>query len=318
MRRLISRFWLLLATMSLLVVTTGCFQAASGEPDSPPPAAVGQASSPTPEIPTDIPSETPEPTTDDAGLFPATNTPPPVPPASATPTATLAIAAVGTPTPPSDDLQGLPPEQAIDPNSTPAAPVVETLSPARQTATAIINADATANAELTLGSPGNATNVFPIPTSTPFGTPQDGGGLLPTATPGGGVIATTVPGGVPGQCIHTVAPGDNLFRISLRYDVPIETIAAANPTKISTINIIVVGDQLVIPNCTGGTTTQPPTTGTCNPNVPGSYRFTHVVRQYETLFSISMQYNSPVASIAACSNIPNINLIYINQTLYIP
>lgn len=61
---------------------------------------------------------------------------------------------------------------------------------------------------------------------------------------GGGVPSTpTTPGG--GGTVYTVQQGDTLFQISLRYGVLVNSIAAAN--GISNINMIYIGQQLVIP-----------------------------------------------------------------------
>ncbi len=51
----------------------------------------------------------------------------------------------------------------------------------------------------------------------------------------------------PGQCryYHTVRPGENLYRISLAYGVPMSTIAAAN--GIVNYNLIYAGQTLCIP-----------------------------------------------------------------------
>src|SRR5262245_13812523 len=51
---------------------------------------------------------------------------------------------------------------------------------------------------------------------------------------------------------HTVAAGQNLFRISLRYGVSMSSIAAAN--GIGNINLIYVGQKIYVP-CNGTTTT---------------------------------------------------------------
>jgi LysM repeat protein len=62
---------------------------------------------------------------------------------------------------------------------------------------------------------------------------------------------TTPPGPTPpppsGQCryYHTVRPGENLYRISLAYGVPMSTIAAAN--GIVNYNLIFAGQTLCIP-----------------------------------------------------------------------
>jgi LysM repeat protein len=67
------------------------------------------------------------------------------------------------------------------------------------------------------------TQVAPVPTSV----------VVPTATPAGGVRT------------YTVQPGDNLFRISLRFGVPLTRLAQAN--GIFNYNIVYVGQVLVIP-----------------------------------------------------------------------
>jgi len=59
--------------------------------------------------------------------------------------------------------------------------------------------------------------------------------------PGGGTV-TPVPGGR----THLVAPGENLFRISLRYGTTVQALAAANKT-ITNVNLIFVGQVLQIP-----------------------------------------------------------------------
>ena len=62
--------------------------------------------------------------------------------------------------------------------------------------------------------------------------------------PGGGTTPT--PGATPpGGRTHTVAPGENLFRISLRYGTTVQALAAAN--NITNINLIFVGQMLKIP-----------------------------------------------------------------------
>jgi LysM repeat protein len=110
----------------------------------------------------------------------------------------------------------------------------------------------------------------------------------------------------------TVA-GDNLFRISLRYGVTINDIAAAN--GISNPSIILVGQTLTIPGCNGGT--NPVTPGAPSPGT-GTCANTYTTQQGDTLFEISLQFGVPVNSIAAANNISNINLIFINQQLCIP
>ena len=58
--------------------------------------------------------------------------------------------------------------------------------------------------------------------------------------------------------IHTVQPGENLFRISLGYGLSWTVVAQAN--NLTNVDIVYVGQQLCIP--TGGGTTPPPPAGT--------------------------------------------------------
>jgi putative chitinase len=59
----------------------------------------------------------------------------------------------------------------------------------------------------------------------------------------------TIPAEVPaeptGERTHVVQPGENLFRIALKYGVTVEAIAVAN--DISNVNLIYPGQELRIP-----------------------------------------------------------------------
>lgn len=154
-------------------------------------------------------------------------------------------------------------------------------------------------------------NVFIVP--TPTVTPEN---LIPTLTPTQefAIAPTTQPitGNTgSGSCTRVVQAGDNLFRISLQYGVQIRDIAAAN--GIANPDLIIVGQTLNIPNCSGGVTNPGGSTG--GGSAGG---ITHVVEQGETLYQISLQYNVPIRSIAAANGIQNVNLIYFNQQLTIP
>ncbi len=158
--------------------------------------------------------------------------------------------------------------------------------------------DMTATAEsFFLVDTATATPDLFIPTLTP--TPDFGSG-----------IATPAPNFGSGQCTHVVRAGDNLFRLSLQYNVPIRDIAVAS--GVANPDLIIVGQTLTIPNCSGGV----PGGGTVGGGGAGG--ITHVVEQGETLYQLSVRYNVPIRNIQAANGIQNVNLIYFNQRLTIP
>ena len=63
----------------------------------------------------------------------------------------------------------------------------------------------------------------------------------PTATP----VPTVAPTPTGTQRIHVVVPGDNLYRLALRYHTTVDAIAQAN--HIANVNLIYVGQRLIIP-----------------------------------------------------------------------
>ncbi len=199
--------------------------------------------------------------------------------------------------------QGQPiPVEPLQPEAQDAQPI----DPFVQTATQMVyEATATAAAPMTM----TAAAIFgpPTPTFPPF---------VPTSTPGG------IPP-ISGQdCIYEVQPTDvNLYRISLLFGVPYMDIARAS--NLVNANLIYAGDKLVIPGC--GTTGYypPPTSIPSDPNNPGNPQGpgsgqVYVVQQNDTLFALSLRWGTTVNVIANLNGIPNINLIYIGQELYIP
>ena len=109
-------------------------------------------------------------------------------------------------------------------------------------------------------------------------------------TPGAGTTVT-----------HVVQPGENLFRIALKYGTTVEAIAATN--GIVNPNVVYVGQQLTIPQ------------GSVTPGPGVRY---HVVQPGETLSGIAMRYGTTPWAIAAANGIANINYVYAGQTLRIP
>jgi LysM repeat protein len=159
-------------------------------------------------------------------------------------------------------------------------------------------------------------DVFGTQTAqAPSLTPTEQGGeiaitVTPTLTPTVTISATPA---ASGQCTHTVQPGENLFRIALRYGLTVDQLAAAN--GIANPAQIQVGTVLTIPGCaptSGGTT---PTGPTVTP-APGER--THTVQPGQNLYRIALQYGLTWQELAEYNNITNPNAIYVGQVIRIP
>jgi len=111
-----------------------------------------------------------------------------------------------------------------------------------------------------------------------------------------------------GPTTHIVQPGENLFRIALRYGTTVEAIAAAN--NIVNPWFIYVGQELMIPAGGDGGGMPPPGGG------PGAG--TYVVQPGDTLYSIAVRYDTTVQALMVANNLSNSNFIYVGQTLKVP
>lgn len=128
--------------------------------------------------------------------------------------------------------------------------------------------------------------------------------------------------------VHVIQPGDSLYRISLQYGVSVEAIVAAN--NIVNPNLIIAGQELIIPGVDGPTAGQPapaataaPATGGTTTTLPANATpvdggVLHVVQPGESLFRLSLLYNVAIADIVAANNITNAGLIFAGQELLIP
>jgi LysM repeat protein len=113
---------------------------------------------------------------------------------------------------------------------------------------------------------------------------------------------------------YVVQPGDNLFRISLRFNTTVAALAAAN--GITNVNLIFAGQTLIIPGPGGNVpppVTTPPAGGTPAPGTT-----TYVVAPGDTLSKIAQRFGTTYLAIAAANGIANPNLIYVGQVLNIP
>jgi len=276
------RWQLLVGIVLIMLLATGCFQAVDEDVQG---IAVAESR------PSDTPTFTPSPTDEETPQV-------------------VAQAASETPTPsPTTAL-----DQPIGDVVPAGTAIAQDLTAQAQddtwslTATAII-AEITQTHASSLTQTATAQGLGPTATPTPTGTvpvvdPQ------PTVSPSGD------------SCQHQVQPGENLFRLSLRYGLPVSTIAA--DSNITNIQLIRVGQILNIRGCGTTGVTPPPIVTTPVPPVdpPGPGTSTcpgvYTVQQYDTLFSISMRCGVPVQSIANANGITNVNFILMGRELVIP
>jgi LysM repeat protein len=163
---------------------------------------------------------------------------------------------------------------------------------------------------------------------------QSEGGYTCTSIPNAGTVvliggdtpqpspsAPTVPSSISVAGTHVVQPGENLFRIALRYGVPVNLLAAVN--NITDPRRIFVGQSLIIPSTTAGAILLPSTplpiaTVATTTLLPEGENFLHEVMWGQTLYSIALRYGLTVSDIAVANNIVNPRLIYPGQILVIP
>lgn len=112
------------------------------------------------------------------------------------------------------------------------------------------------------------------------------------------IPGATAPSPQPG--VHIVRRGETLRSIARLYGTTVDAIARAN--GIVNPDFIYVGQRLTIP---GGTAA--PTGGQ-----------TYVVQRGDTLSSIAVRFGTTAYAIAYANNLPNVNFIYVGQTLRIP
>jgi membrane-bound lytic murein transglycosylase D len=92
---------------------------------------------------------------------------------------------------------------------------------------------------------------------------------------------------------HVIASGDNLYRISLKYSVPVASLMSAN--HIADASMVRVGDSLFIPTAADIATTPP------EPEGPGIVYYK--VKDGDTLWRIASQFGVPVDSIYKNNNL---------------
>ncbi|MEP7293829.1 MAG: LysM peptidoglycan-binding domain-containing protein, partial [Chloroflexota bacterium] len=136
--------------------------------------------------------------------------------------------------------------------------------------------------------------------------------LLSTA-----LVSTTAAQGT-SETAYTVRSGDTLLRIAAQFHVTVTAIAQRN--GIQNVNLIFIGQQLIIP-VPGSTPPTPTQTSTTAPGVtptaPPGGTITYVVRPGDTLGAIASRFHTTVSAIAQLNGIVNPNLIRVGQVLLI-
>jgi LysM repeat protein len=148
----------------------------------------------------------------------------------------------------------------------------------------------------------------PTPSLTQMVTPASQA-TTPTATIAARPTATLSPPTVtslptPSIIQHTVASGETLYRIALKYRTTPAAILAANPA-ITDPNQLRVGTVLTIP--AGSTVVE-----------TSAVARTHVVQAGETLYSIARKYDVSPEALAQANSLTNPNRIVPGQVLKIP
>ena len=122
-----------------------------------------------------------------------------------------------------------------------------------------------------------------------------------------------------GTITHVVSPGENLYRISLRYGVSVQKLMQAN--RLANSQSVYVGQRLSIPIAS-------PAGNSAVPAVPPPFVLedpsvqegatTHAVTAGENLYRISLHYGMNVQALAWANGLNNPHLIYVGQKLVIP
>ena len=119
------------------------------------------------------------------------------------------------------------------------------------------------------------------------------------------------------QVTHIVQPGENLFRIALRYGIDLQQLSAAN--GISDARSIYSGQELIIPGLTlpavaGETTTENSIVE--NPLVAAS-PIIHVIQRGEILTQIAGQYGVTIEAVMQANGLADPNRIRVGDELQI-
>ena len=140
----------------------------------------------------------------------------------------------------------------------------------------------------------------------------------PEATEVAAPEATAAPAPGDSSGTYTVQPGDNLFRIALRFGTTTSALAAEN--GIANPRLIFSGQTLRIPGAASPPTDDaatPEPSPTETPEDTGAAA-TYTVQRGDTLFRIAVRNGTTVAALVSANNLANANIIFAGQTLTLP
>ena len=123
-----------------------------------------------------------------------------------------------------------------------------------------------------------------------------------------GLLICTSVARADGPIIYIVQPGENLFRIGLRYGLTAQQIASAN--HLGNVSQVHAGQRLTIPSAGAASAPAYSPASTAQ-----SY---HIVGSGENLFRVALRYGASVQGLAAANNITNASQVYVGQRLLIP
>lgn len=161
------------------------------------------------------------------------------------------------------------------------------------------------------GIPAQVT--LPTATATLNGATTSGTGLQ--ATPTDLALIT----GTGGDCTHTVASGENLYRISVLNEVGLQELLIAN--ELTEQAIIQPGQILVIPGCIPGQVELPtsvPGAGSTPATALPANTVLHTVASGDTLTTIARRYGISIQDIINANTLINPDRLDIGQELVIP
>jgi LysM repeat protein len=194
---------------------------------------------------------------------------------------------------------------------------------------------------LVFGKPVNPNAVVvAAETPTPIVTAENLPAVQPSPVEAPPLAVENSAGSAAGSYI--IQPGENLYRIAIRYNTTVPAIMAAN--RISDPTRIQSGTTLIIPNATTvidapaapasvavvATQTPPPTETTPPPVVeaqsqptitattPAQAGNTYIVREGDNLFRIALNHKTTFETLATLNNITDPTQIYPGQVLILP